>query len=185
MQLPRVMSTPRQLKCTAPVARQGFFIYAIISTNMMTIILLGILGVVISILVGICWYSTKTPMGKLHLESLGFSNVSKEEQEKKMREIKPKLWKYYVGQIILSFLTSTFIAYIMLEQRMFGIGSAAIYVEVGAIWLCFNVPIVGQTLLWGNCDLKLRWKKFFSDIFANLVTYMLIIFIFSLIYAAL
>lgn len=145
----------------------------------MIIILLGIIGVVISVAIGMLWYSMKTPMGKIHMESLGFTKLSKEEQEKRMEEMKPQMWKYYVGQIILSLLTSLFIAFIMIEQK--GFGSGIIYGEVGLVWLCFTVPMIGQGLLWGNYEKRLRWKKFFSDIFMNLITYFVIIFVFSFI----
>ena len=145
----------------------------------MTIILLGILGAVISAIIGTLWYSMKTPMGKIHLETTGFFNFSKEEQERKIQEMKPKMWKYYLAQVVLSFLTSAFIAFIMIMQK--GFGSAVIYGEVAGVWLCFVVPIIGQALLWGNVDQKLRWKKFFSDSLSNLVTFMVIIFVFSLI----
>jgi len=146
---------------------------------MTTIILLGILGAVISALIGTFWYSMKTPMGKLHLQSTGFLNFSKEEQERKIEEMKPKMWKYYIAQMFLSFLTSAFIAYIMMAQK--GFGAAIIYGEVALVWLCFTVPVIGQSLLWGNIDLRLRWKKFFSDSLSNLVTFLVIIFVFSLI----
>src|SRR5579864_5289963 len=116
----------------------------------MTIILLGILGVVVSVLIGMLWYSTKTPMGRIHMKAIGIGSV--EESNKKMEEMKPVMWKYYVGQMILSFLTSLFIAYIMIEQK--GLGSGIIYGEVSLIWLCFTVPLVGQGLLWGNVDPK-------------------------------
>ncbi len=145
----------------------------------MTIILLGILGAIISAVIGSLWYSMKTPMGKVHLESTGFSKFSKEEQDLKMKEMKPKMWKYYLAQMFLSFLTSAFIAFIMIEQKTFG--SAIIYGEVFAVWLCFVVPIIGQSLLWGNIDQKLRWKKFFSDSLSNLVTFLVIVLVFSFI----
>ena len=148
---------------------------------MTTIILLGILGAIISAVVGTLWYSMSTPMGKIHIQTTGFFNFSKEEQEAKIKEMKPKMWKYYLAQTLLSFLTSVFIAFIMLMQRSFGMGVVAIYGEVIAIWLCFTIPLIGQSLLWGNVDLKLRWKKLFSDSFSNLVTFMIIIYIFSLI----
>ncbi len=147
----------------------------------MTIILLGILGAVISAVIGTFWYSMKTPMGKLHLESTGFYKLTKDEQDKKIQEMKPKMWKYYLSQMFLSFLTSGFIAFIMIEQKPLGIGSAPIYGEVVAIWLCFVIPNIGQNLLWGNCDLKLRWKKFFSDSFSNLLTLLVIVLVFSFI----
>src|SRR5665213_2219321 len=114
----------------------------------MTIILLGILGAIISAVIGTLWYSMKTPMGKIHLESIGSSKLSQEEQEKKIQEMKPKMWKYYLAQMLLSFLVSSFIAFIMIEQE--GFGSAVIYGEVAAVWLCFVVPTIGQALLWGN-----------------------------------
>ena len=157
------------------------FILNIVFDMIIKIILLGILGSIISAVIGSFWYSMKTPMGKIHLESTGFSKFSREEQERKMKEMKPRMWKYYLAQMFLSFLTSVFIAYIMMEQKAFNIGAAAVYGEVFSIWLCFSVPLIGQSLLWGNVDLRLRWKKFFSDSFSNLVTFLVIIFVFSFI----
>ncbi len=145
----------------------------------MAIILLGILGAVISAVLGTLWYSKGTPMGKIQLESIGFTKLSKEEQDAKIQEMKPKMWKSYLAQLALSFLTSAFIAFVMQEQK--GLGTATIYGEIGAVWLCFVVPLVGQALLWSNVDPKLRWKKFFSESFFNLVTFIVIIFIFSFI----
>ena len=147
----------------------------------MTIFLLGILGAIISAVIGSFWYSMKTPMGRLHLQSIGFSKLSKEEQTRKMEEMKPKMWKYYLTQMFLSFLTSVFIAFIMIEQKAYNISVSAIYGEVLAVWFCFTLPVIGQGLLWGNVDLKLRWRKFFSDSVSNLVTFLVIIFVFSLI----
>ncbi len=146
---------------------------------MTTVILLGILGAVISAVIGTFWYSMKTPMGRTHLETLGFNKLSKEEQEMKISEMKPKMWKYYLTQMFLSFLTSAFIAFIMIEQKAFG--TKIIYGEVFGVWLCFTVPLIGQSVLWGNVDPKLRWKKFFSDSLSNLVTFLLIVLIFSFI----
>ena len=148
---------------------------------MIKIILLGILGAIISAGIGTLWYSVRTPMGRIHLESLGFTKLSKEEQERKMQEMKPKMWKYYLAQMILSFLTSAFIAFIMIEQKTISVSMAVVYGELAAIWLCFVVPQVGQSMLWGNVDSKLRWKKFFSDSFASLVTLLVITFVFGFI----
>ena len=147
----------------------------------MTIIVLAILGVIISMAVGSFWYSPKTPMGRLHMKSTGITDLPKEEQEKRMQEMKPQMWKYLVAQAFLALLTSLFIAFIMKEQAAFNLGSGVIYGEVFLIWLCFTIPMVGQSLLWGNCDKGLRWKKFFSDISENLVTYFVIVFVFNLV----
>jgi tellurite resistance protein TehA-like permease len=146
--------------------------------NMLTVILLGVLGSVISAVIGTLWYSTKTPMGKIHLESRGLHKFSEEEQ---IQEMKPKMWKYLLTQILLSFLTSIFIAFIMIAQKAYDVGTVVIYGEVASVWLCFVMPTIGQALLWGNYDSKLRWKKFFSDSLSNLVTLLVIVFVFSLI----
>jgi hypothetical protein len=122
----------------------------------MIIILLGILGAIISAIIGTFWYSMSTPMGRLHMESVGFNKLSKEEKEEKIKMMKPKMWKYYLAQMFLSFLTSVFIAFIMLEQKAFG--HLMIYAEVAGIWFCFIIPLIGQSLLWGNTDQRLRWK---------------------------
>ena len=150
-------------------------------TTFILLLLLGILGTIICTVIGMIWYSTKTPMGRLHMEASGFLKNSKEEQERKMKEMKSKMWKYYLAQMFLAFLTSVFIAFIMIEQKAFGVGAGAIYGEVTAIWFCFTVPTIGQALLWGNTELKLRWKKFFSDSLSNLAMLLFIVFVFSLI----
>ena len=144
----------------------------------MIFILLAIIGVIISMAVGMVWYSLGTPMGKIQMEAIN-PKVSMEEHRRKMDEMKPVMWKYMLAQAFLALLTSLFIAFIMIEQK--GFGSGPIYGEVAFIWLAFTVPMVGQSILWGNCPKELRWKKFFSDAFSNLVTYLLIVLAFSFI----
>ena len=148
---------------------------------MIQIFLLGILGAVISAIVGTLWYSMSTPMGKIHLQTTGFFTLSKEEQEKKIAEVKPHMWKSYLGQMFFSFLSSVFIAFVMTMTKQQGVTTSIVYFYILSIWLCFTVPLIGQSLLWGNCDPKLKWKKFFSDIFANLVMFVIIVFVCSLI----
>ncbi|MEN9338343.1 MAG: hypothetical protein RI945_68 [Candidatus Parcubacteria bacterium] len=143
-----------------------------------TIILLGILGAIISAVLGTFWYSMATPMGRLHMRSLGFDKLSEEEKKKMIKEAKPHMWKSYLLQMFLSFLTSAFIAGIMLYQKSM---TSAVYGEIFAIWLCFTVPLIGQALIWNNHDRKLALKKFFSDGLFNLVVFLVIAFVFSLI----
>ena len=146
--------------------------------NPFLLLVLGIVGVVISMVIGMLWYSVKTPMGRIQMKSV-HPNISVEEHMKQMADMKPAMGKYMLAQALLALLTSLFIAGIMIAQR--GLGSGPIYGEVGAVWLCFTVPIVGQSLLWGAVDKDLKWKKFFSDIFSNLITYFVIILVFSII----
>ena len=52
---------------------------------MLTIILLSFLGAVLAIIIGTVWYMPFTPMGRVHMQYLGFDKLSKEEQDKKNR----------------------------------------------------------------------------------------------------
>jgi hypothetical protein len=148
---------------------------------MIQIILLALLGSVLSAVVGTIWYSNATPMGKLHMRFLGFDKLSAEEQKKQMEKAKPEMPKMYGAQFLLSFLTSFSVVFIVTESLHNGLtlGMAAGFLAMN--WLCFMVPVVGSSLLWGNCDRKIIWKKFFSDIACNLVTVLLIALVTGLI----
>lgn len=141
---------------------------------MTTIILLSILGSVLSSIIGTLWYSSFTPMGKWHMTYLGFDKLSKEEKDKKICEAKPYMWKTYLIQFILSFITSLFIVSITLQTNKMA------YIFITMIWFSFVVTNIGTSLLWGNCDKKMIWKKFFSDSFNNLITYLIIVFVTTL-----
>ncbi|HLC49697.1 MAG TPA: DUF1761 family protein [Candidatus Andersenbacteria bacterium] len=140
----------------------------------LTILILSIVGAVLYAVVGTLWYSNATPMGKIHMQYLGFDKLSKEEKEKKMKEAMPMMPKIYAGQIGLSLLTSfatVFIVTLSIQNNV------PTWMAIGFIafnWLAFMVPIIGQGILWSNCDPTIAWKKFFSDIFSNLVSVLLI-----------
>lgn len=146
---------------------------------MTTIILVSILGAIISAVVGTFWYSMNTPMGRVHMAYLGFDKLSKEEQNKKIKEAGPHMWKSYLLQMLLSALTSFFIIFVLRQTVQYGGSANMVYGYLILIWIAFVVPIIGSSLLWSNCDRKLVWKKFFSDIFCNLFTYILIAFVAS------
>jgi hypothetical protein len=141
---------------------------------MTTIILLALAGTVIGAVVGTLWYSNATPMGKIHMRYLGFDKLSAEEQKRKIAEAKPKMWKMYLGQMALTFLTAFATAFIVIITVRNGISLATALGFVVFNWLCFVVPIIGSGILWSNCERNIAWKKFFSDIFSNLVTLFLI-----------
>lgn len=141
---------------------------------MITIFLLAIAGAVIAAVVGTFWYSGATPMGKIHMASLGFDKLSKEEQKQKMEEAKPMMPKMYAGQMLLSFLTAFAVVFITIMSVRNGVPFKLALGFVVLNWLCFVVPIIGSGILWSNCDRKLAWKKFFLDIFSNLLTLVLI-----------
>jgi hypothetical protein len=140
---------------------------------MITILLLAIAGAVIAALVGTFWYSNATPMGKIHMQYLGFTALSLEEQKRKIAEAMPKMPKIYAAQMALSFLTSLSVVFIITMSIQNG---TSLLMAVGFVvvnWLCFVVPTVGSSILWGNCDPQIAWQKFFSDIFSVLVTMLL------------
>lgn len=141
---------------------------------MTTIILLSLLGAVLSAVIGTFWYSPFTPMGRLHMTYIGFDKLTKEEQDRKIAEVKPHMWKSYLGQFILSFITSLFIVYVTTQTYTLA------YMFVSMIWLAFVVTNIGSSLIWGNCDRKIVWGKFISDSLNNLVVYLLIVFVTTL-----
>ncbi len=147
---------------------------------MVTILLLSLLGAVIAAVVGTFWYSNATPMGKIHMQYLGFDKLSEDEKKRKMEEAKPMMPKMYAAQMALSFLTAFAVVFIVTMSMRNGLSFGMALGFVALNWLCFMVPIIGSGILWSNCDPKIAWKKFFSDISSNLVTVLLIAVIASL-----
>jgi hypothetical protein len=141
---------------------------------MITILLLSLLGAIISAVVGTFWYSNATPMGKIHMQYLGFDKLSKEEQAEKIRNAKPLMKKMYGAQMALSLLTSFAVTFIMITSVQNGVPLALAFGFIVMNWLCFIVPVLGSNILWSNCDRRIAWKKFYSDIFSNLITMLLI-----------
>lgn len=144
---------------------------------MTTVLIFSVVGAIIAAAVGTIWYSNNTPMGKIHMQYLGFDKLSGEEKKRKMEEGKAMMGKMYAAQMGLSLLMAFFTVFVVIESIKNGVPTyMAIAFPVFA-WLCFYVPAVGTGLLWSNCDRSIVWKKFFSDIFSALVTILLIAFV--------
>ncbi len=139
-----------------------------------TIIILSIIGAVLAAVIGTIWYSNSTPMGKIHMRYLGFDKLTDEEKKAKMIEAKPMMLKMYSGQMILSLLTSFATVFIVANSLKNGLSLGMALGFITLNWLCFMVPIIGSGIIWSNCDRAIVWKKFFSDIFSNLVTLLII-----------
>lgn len=140
----------------------------------MTFLLLVIGGVIISVVVGTFWYSSGTPMGKLHMRYLGLDKLSDEERKKKMEEGKAMMSKMYAAQMALSLLIAFGTVFIVRLSVQNGVPLALAIGFVAFNWLCFMLPVVGIGILWSNCDRKIAWKKFASDSLSQLVTVVLI-----------
>lgn len=147
---------------------------------MLTIILLSLGGAVVAAVVGTFWYSNATPMGKIHMKSLGFDTLSPEDQKRKMEEMKPKMLKMYGAQIFLSSLTAFSVVSTTTLSIQSGLPFKMTLGFIFANWICFVVPTIGSALLWSNTDRSIVWKKFFSDIFSSFVTLILISLLASL-----
>lgn len=147
---------------------------------MISLILLSVVGAIIAGGIGTFWYSNATPMGKIHMQYLGFDKLSEEEKKKLIEEAKPKMWKTYLLQMILSFLTSLAVVFIVTTSLQNGVPFAVAVGFITMNWLCFVLPTIGGALLWGNCDPKIVWRKFFSDVSYNLVTLLVVAFVTSL-----
>lgn len=108
------------------------------------------------------------------MQYLGFDKLSDEEKKQKIEEAKPMMVKMYAGQMALSVLTAFATVYIVITSMKNGLSLALAIGFVVLNWLCFVVPIIGSGILWGSHEQKIGWKRFFSDIFSNLVTLLLI-----------
>ena len=140
---------------------------------MITIFLLALAGAVIAAVVGTFWYSDKTPMGKIHMQFLGFDKLSEEDKKRKMEEAKPTMWKMYLIQMILSYLTAFAVVFIVFTSMRNGLSLGMSISFLVLNWLCFIVPTIGSGVIWSNRDRKIAWMKFVSDIVSNLVTILL------------
>lgn len=140
---------------------------------MFTMLLLSLGGAVLAAVVGTFWYSDKTPMGRIHMRSLGMDKLSEEEKKKLIEAAKPTMWKSYLEQMALSFLTAFATVYIITMSVGNGVSFGLALGFVVMNWLCFMVPIIGSGIIWGNVDRAIAWPKFFSEISANLVTLIL------------
>ncbi|MCC6639430.1 DUF1761 family protein [Candidatus Falkowbacteria bacterium] len=144
---------------------------------MYTILALGLAGAVISAITGTIWYSGGTPMGKWHMQYLGFDKLTPEEKAKLIAQAKPRMWKTYSAQMLLSFLTSLFIAFVTSYTVKNGGPASATYYYVIMIWAAFTLPMIGQNILWGTSEGSLAWKRFISDSMYNLITFLIITFV--------
>ncbi len=150
---------------------------------MTTILIIGVLGAIVSAVVGTVWYNPEwTPMGKWHMQYLGFDKLSKEEQDALRNEMAPKMWKTYLAQVTLSLLTSLFIAFVTSYSVYNGAPASSIFYYIPLVWLCFTVPMIGQNILWGTSEGGLAWKRFISDCLSNLVSFNIIAYIATLFY---
>lgn len=147
---------------------------------MTTILLLALAGAVIAAVVGTFWYSDKTPMGKLHMRSLGFDKLSDEQRKAMIAEAKPKMPKMYALQMALSLLTAFAVVFIVTMSVENGLPFSVALGFIAMNWLCFVVPTIGGAILWSNVDRAIAWKKFFSDIASSLVTLVLVAIVASL-----
>jgi len=147
---------------------------------MTTALLIGVVGAIMSAVIGTIWYSPGTPMGKWHMAALGWYELSSEAQAAKMAEMKPKMWKTYAVQMLLSFLSSFYIGFATTYTVQNGGPASAVYYYIVMIWIAFTVPIIGQNVLWGNTRGVLAWKRFFSDSLCNLITFSVVAFMATL-----
>lgn len=141
---------------------------------MTTIVLLAIAGAMIAAVIGTFWYSNATPMGRLHMKYLGMDKLTEEEKRREMEKAKPMMPKLYAAQLALSLLTAFAAVFIVTMSVQNGLSLTMALGFVVLNWLCFMVPVVGSQVLWSNVDRSIAWQKFFSDIFANLVTVLVI-----------
>lgn len=142
-----------------------------------TIILIALIGAVVSLVVGSIWYSPGTPMGRLHMRTLGFDKMTPEEQKQCIEDARPHMWKSYLLQFIMSFMISLFVGFITFVGMKNGETFGMVALQAFFVWLTMMVPVIGSSILWGNTPRDIAWKKFASDIFSYAVPIGLILVI--------
>lgn len=135
-----------------------------------TIMLIAGIGAVVSLVVGSIWYSPGTPMGRLHMKAIGFDKISPDEQKRLIEEMKPKMWKSYLAQFVMSALTAFFVGFITVIGMRNGQTFGMVATEAFFVWLAMMVPVIGSGVLWGNTPRDIAWKKFASDSISYAVT---------------
>lgn len=120
-----------------------------------TIMLIAGIGAVVALVVGSIWYSPGMPMGRLHMKAIGFDKLSPDEQKRLIEEMKPKMWKSYLLQFIMSVLISFFIGFITVVGMQNGQTFGAVVFETAFVWLalgcstrlhkvCMEAPILAN-----------------------------------------
>jgi hypothetical protein len=146
---------------------------------MLKVILLGVIGALVSMIIGAIWHSPKL-FGKVRMDYHAKRALSFLEHKNKLQEKKPDILKIYLLQFLLSFITSFFLAIVMKGGYGF-IYNKYLFMFIGLVWISFTVPAVGSDILWSEATGKIAFKKFLSDILYSLVTFMLTAYIFTLV----
>jgi hypothetical protein len=116
----------------------------------MTINFLAIILVTIaSFMGGALWFGPI--FGKAWMKIHHAHALSKEETQKAMKGS----WKLMLGEFILTFVINFFLYFIVSQSSMlmFALGTAFY------IWLGFVLPTTVSSVLWGNDDRKVMFKK--------------------------
>lgn len=147
---------------------------------MASLFLIALLGVVISMVIGTLWHMPNVPTGKLHMDYIGFTKLSASEQERQMKASQPHMWKSFLGQAILSYMSSLFIVFVMYYTTQGGVASSMVYGYVCMIWLGFVIPTFGWNLIWWGHDHPARflWIYFISQAIYYLISYLVIAYVF-------
>lgn len=111
---------------------------------MTTLVLLALGGAVMATVIGTIWYSPLTPMGRLHMQYLGFDKLSAEERAAKIAEANPMMPKLYAAQLFLSLLTAFAVVFIITMSMQNGVSFTMAAGFVMLNWLCFTVPAIGS-----------------------------------------
>lgn len=147
---------------------------------MASLFFIALLGVVISMVIGMVWHMPNIPTGKLHMDYIGFNKLSPSEQKKQMEAAQPHMWKSFLWQAILSYMSSLFIVFVMYYTTLGGVSSSMVYGYILMIWLGFIIPIIGWTIIWSsrNQKVNLLWIYFMSETIYYLISYLAIAYAF-------
>lgn len=135
---------------------------------------LVLLGVVISVVIGSVWFSPLM-FGKLWMRINGVEHKSKEE----LRAMQKEMGSAYILQALLSAM-QVFAMFLLIELA-WPFGFSWVYMVI-FLWMGFVIPIQTGDLLWGNTTKGLRVKKFLVNASYQLITMLIIGFVYMWLY---
>lgn len=135
--------------------------------------LIGVAAVVQFVL-GAMWYSPLM-FGKLWMEIMESTHLSKEELQKLQKAMTP----FYALQLLLAVLTTFVLAMFVHYLEMANVGFHA-YGVAGWVWLGFIVPTQIACVVWANTKKKYWAKQIFVITSYQLVGMMLSAFVLSM-----
>ncbi len=118
-----------------------------------------LIATIAQFLCGALWYSLL--FGKMWGKIHGFDQLSKDTQQKMMKEMGPYYGVQFLLTLITSFVLAIFIAYLPADWN--------VYALAGFFWIGFIVPAQISAIIFGGTEKKWIMQKVLIQAFSSLI----------------